>query len=51
MIVARHVHIFTQNNKAAISLQYIKKEVSDEIGFPHVEKHESSLQIDIDNDI
>ena len=37
--------IFTQNNKVAISLQYIKKEVSDEIGFPHVDKHESSLQI------
>ena len=37
--------IFTQNNKVAISLQYIKKEVSDEIGFLHVDKHESSLQI------
>ena len=37
--------IFTQNNKVAISLQYIKKEVSDEIGFSHVDKHESSLQI------
>ena len=40
--------IFTQNNKVAISLQYIKKKVSDEIGFPHVDKHESSLQIDND---
>ena len=37
--------IFTQNNTAAISLQYSKKEVSDEIGFLHVDKHESSLQI------
>ena len=37
--------IFIQSNKVAISLQYIKKEVSDEIGFPHVDKHESSLQI------
>ena len=27
-------------------LQYIKKEVSDEIDFPPVNKHESSLQID-----
>ena len=41
----RHAHI-TQNNKVAISLQYIKKEVSDEIDFSHVDKHESSLQID-----
>ena len=37
--------IFTENNKVAISLQYIKKKMSDEIGFPHVGKHESSLQI------
>ena len=34
----------TQNNKVAISLQYIQKEVSDE-DFLHVDKHESSLQI------
>ena len=44
MRVARHAHI-TQNNKVAISLQYIKKEVSDEIDFSHIDKHESSLQI------
>ena len=37
--------IFTQNNKVAICLQYIKKDVSDEIGFPDVDKHERSLQI------
>ena len=37
--------IFTQNKKVAISLQYIKKKVSDKISFPHVDKHESSLQI------
>ena len=42
--MATHAHI-NKNNKVAISLQYIKKEVSDEIGFPHVDKHESSLQI------
>ena len=35
----------TQNNKVAISLQYIQKEVSDEIDFLHVDKRESSLQI------
>ena len=37
--------IFVQNNKVAISLEYIKKEVSDKFGFPHVDKHKSSLQI------
>ena len=36
--MTRHAHI-TQNNKVAISLQYIKKEVSDKIGFSHVDKH------------
>ena len=45
MRIARHVYI-TQNNKVAIFLQYIQKEVSDEIDFLHVvDKHESSLQI------
>ena len=36
----------TQNNKFAISLQYLKKELSDEVGFLHADKHESLLQID-----
>ena len=40
MCVARHPQI-TQNNKFAISLQYLKKEVSDE-----VDKHKSFLQVD-----
>ena len=45
MRVARHVYI-TQNNKVAISLQYIQKEVSDEFDFLHVvDKHESPLLI------
>ena len=44
MRVARHVYI-TQNNKVAISLQCIQKEMSDKIYFLHVaDKHESSLQ-------
>ena len=43
--MSRHAHI-TQNNKAAISLQYVKKEVTDKIDFLHVDKRESSLQID-----
>ena len=42
--MTRHYYI-TQNNKVAISLQYIQKEVSDEIDLSHVDKHESSLQI------
>ena len=42
--MARHAYI-TQNNKAAIYLPYIQKEVSDEIDFLYVDRHESSLQI------
>ena len=46
MCVASHAQIF-QNNKFAIYLQYLKKEVSDEVGFLHAdETHESFLQID-----
>ena len=36
----------TQNNKFAISLQYLKKEFSDEIDLLHTDKHENLLQID-----
>ena len=36
----------TQNNNFAISLQYFKKEVSDEVDFFHADKYESLLQID-----
>ena len=36
----------TQNNKFAISFQYLKKEVSDEMDFLHAGKNESFLQID-----
>ena len=43
--VARHAKI-TQNNKFAVSLQYLKKGVSDEVDFLHADKHESFLQID-----
>ena len=43
--MARHSQI-TQNNKFAISLQYVKKEVSDAVDFLHADKHESLLQID-----
>ena len=43
--MARHVQI-TQNNKFAISLQYLKEKVSDEVDFLHADKHESFLQTD-----
>ena len=45
MCVARHAQV-TQNNKFAISLQCLKKELSDENDFLHADKHESLLQID-----
>ena len=43
--MARHAQI-TQNNKFAISLQYYKKELSNEVDLLHADKHESLLQID-----
>ena len=36
----------TQNNKFAIFLQYLKKDVSDEVDFLHADKHKGLLQID-----
>ena len=45
MCVVKHVQI-TQNNKFAIFLQYLKKELSDEADFLHADEPESSLQID-----
>ena len=44
--MARHTNI-TKNNKFAIFMQYLTKEVSNEFDFFHVDKHESFLQIDI----
>ena len=45
MCVARHAQI-TQNNKFAISLQHVKKEMGDAVDFLHTDKHQSLLQID-----
>ena len=42
--MASHAQI-PQNNKFAIPLQYLKKQLSDEVGFLYTDKHESSLQI------
>ena len=36
----------SQNGKFAITLQYLKKEVRDEVDFLHAEKRQSSLQVD-----
>ena len=44
--VARHAQSTQSNKQFAISLQYIKKEVSDEVDFLNVDKHESLLQTD-----
>ena len=35
-----------QNSKFAMSLQYLKKEVRDEVDPLHVDKHQSFLQVD-----
>ena len=43
--MARHVQ-FTQNNTFSISLQYLKKELSDEVDLLHADKDESYLKID-----
>ena len=44
-LCGKHAQI-TQDNKFAISLQYLKKELSDEVDFLHADQHESLLQID-----
>ena len=44
MCVAKHVQI-TKNKKFGISLQYLKKEMSDEVDFLHVGNHGSFPQI------
>ena len=43
--MAKRVQII-QNNNFAISLPYLKKEVSDKVDFLYVDKHESFPQID-----
>ena len=37
----------TQNNRFAVFLEYLKKEVSDKVDLLHEDKHEILLQIDI----
>ena len=35
----------SQNSKFAMSLQYLKKEVKDEVDFLHADKHQSFLKV------
>ena len=46
--VAKHVQI-TQITKFATSLQYLKKEVSDEVDFLHADKHRGGFRDDFLN--
>ena len=39
----------SQNSKFAMSLQYLKKEVRNEVDFVHVNKHQSFFQLDPNN--
>ena len=43
--MVKHSQI-SQNSKFAMSLQYLKKEVRDEVEFLHADKHQSFLQGD-----
>ena len=45
MGMVKHSQSF-QNSKLAMSLQYLKKEVRDELYFWHIDKHQSFLQVD-----
>ena len=40
--MARHAQI-TQNSKSAMSLQYLRKEIRDEVDFLHAYKHQIFL--------
>ena len=42
--MVRHAQI-TQNSKFAISLQCLKKELSDEVDFLHADKYQSFLKV------
>ena len=39
----------SRNSKFAMSLQYLIKEVRDEVDFLHADKHQSFLQVDFNN--
>ena len=37
----------SQNSNFAMSLQYLKEELKDEVGFLHADKHQSFLQVNL----
>ena len=45
MGMVKHSQSF-QNSKFAMSLQYLKKEIRDEVDFLHADEHQSFLQVD-----
>ena len=45
MVTVKHSQS-SQNSKFAMSLQYLKKEVRDEVDFLDADKHQSFLQVD-----
>ena len=45
MVIVQHSQS-SQNSSFAISLQYLKKKVRDEVDFLHADKHQSFLQVD-----
>ena len=45
LVIAGHV----QNSKFVISLQYLKKEGSNEVDFLHADKYQTFLQVDTIN--
>ena len=45
MVMVKHSQS-SQNSKLAMSFQYLRKEVRDEVNFLHVDKRQSFLQFD-----
>ena len=46
MLIVKHSQS-SQNSKFAMSLQYLKNKVKDGVHFLHADKHQSSLQVDL----
>ena len=49
MVMAKHSQSY-QNSWFAMSLQYLKKEVRDEVDFLHADKHQSLLQVNFNTE-
>ena len=48
MVMIKHSQS-SQNSNFAVSLQYLKKEVRDDVDFLHADKHQSFLQVGLNN--